>query len=98
MDGIEGFDWDDGNREKCQRHGVSIAEIESVFANDPAVATDPAHSYSEIRMRAVGRSGSGRYIFVVFTIRVRSGQRLIRPISARYMHPKEVQRYEETGP
>jgi uncharacterized protein len=25
------FDWDSGNRKKCQKHGVSIAEIESLF-------------------------------------------------------------------
>jgi uncharacterized DUF497 family protein len=98
MDRIDGFDWDDGNREKCQRHGVSLVEIESVFEEDPAVAIDPAHSHSEVRMRAVGRCRSGRFVFVVFTIRARSGERLIRPISARYMHPKEVRRYEETGP
>ena len=27
-----GFNWDAGNRKKCQKHGVSIAEIESVFS------------------------------------------------------------------
>ena len=26
---FDGFDWDDGNRGKCQMHGVSIKEIES---------------------------------------------------------------------
>jgi hypothetical protein len=26
-----GFDWDTGNWEKCQKHGVSIAEIEAVL-------------------------------------------------------------------
>jgi hypothetical protein len=29
---VSGFDWDDGNRAKCQKHGVSIAEIEALFA------------------------------------------------------------------
>ena len=94
MDGIGGFDWDDGNRAKCTKHGVSIAEIESVFDGEPALATDAEHSQTEIRVRAVGRSASGRYVFLVFTIR----QRLIRPVSARYMHRKELRRYEETGP
>jgi len=28
---VGGFDWDDGNRTKCQRHGVAIAEIEALF-------------------------------------------------------------------
>src|SRR5260221_11446430 len=98
MEGIAGFDWDDGNWEKCTRHGVSIAEVESVLEGAPAIATDPAHSHIEVRMRAVGLAVSGRYVFVVFTVRERLGQRLIRPVSARYMHRKEVRRYEETGP
>ena len=28
---FDGFDWDDGNRDKCQKHGVSIGEIERLF-------------------------------------------------------------------
>lgn len=36
-----------------------------------------------------------RPIFVVFTFREIQEERLIRPISARYMHEKEVQKYEE---
>ena len=29
---FDGFDWDRGNRAKCQKHGLSIALIESLFA------------------------------------------------------------------
>jgi hypothetical protein len=29
------FDWDSGNREKSQKHGVSIADIEAFFAGAP---------------------------------------------------------------
>ena len=37
--------------------------------------------------------------FLVFTLRKRGVETLIRPISARYMHKKEVQHYEkETAP
>jgi uncharacterized DUF497 family protein len=96
METFAGFDWDDGNRQKCQRHGVSIAEIESLFEASPALAIDVSHSEDEERIRAVGRAANGKFVFVVFTIRVRSGQQMIRPISARYMHRKEVRRYEET--
>jgi hypothetical protein len=98
MDPIAGFEWDEGNREKCQKHGVSIAEIESVFEGSPIFATDAGHSLDEVRVRAVGQASSGRFVFVVFTIRRRLGQRLIRPLGARYMHRKEVRRYEETKP
>jgi uncharacterized DUF497 family protein len=47
-----GFDWDGGNRAKCQRHGVSIAEIEALFMGTPRIAPDPKHSEDEDRMIA----------------------------------------------
>jgi len=28
-----GFDWDDGNREKCRKHGMTLAEIEHVLVH-----------------------------------------------------------------
>ena len=51
---VTGFDWDEGNRAKCQKHGVSIAEIEALFRNAPRIAPDPRHSEDEDRMVAVG--------------------------------------------
>jgi uncharacterized DUF497 family protein len=29
------FDWDDGNRTHCRKHGVSIAEIEALLRGTP---------------------------------------------------------------
>ncbi len=92
-----GFDWDDGNRAKCQTHGVTIAEIEFVFANEPLVAPDIRHSVAEDRLVAIGTNERGRRIFVAFTVRVRDGARLIRPISARFMRDKEFLRYAQDG-
>jgi uncharacterized DUF497 family protein len=89
-----GFDWDEGNVEKCQKHGVSVAEIEAVLGSDPAVAPDLKHSAEEDRLIAVGRNREGRPLFVAFTLRIREGRRLVRPVSARYMHQKEAERYE----
>jgi hypothetical protein len=37
-------------------------------------------------------------VFLVFTVRLKGGRRLIRPISARYMHAKEVASYEKENP
>jgi uncharacterized DUF497 family protein len=37
------FDWDDRNREKCQKHGVSIDEIENLFLGQPRIAPDLKH-------------------------------------------------------
>ena len=92
---IDGFDWDRGNRAKCQTHGVSIAEIEELFQNEPRVAPDPKHSQEEDRLLAVGRTSAGRPVLVAFTLRSREGLHLIRPITARYMHGREVVAYEE---
>ena len=75
---------------------MGLDELEEVFAGDLQVYADPAHSQSEARWRAVGRTAAGRTVFFVFTLRERSGVRLARVISARYMHAKEVARYEGT--
>jgi hypothetical protein len=90
----DGFDWDAGNLAKCQKHGVSVAEIEAFLSADPRIAPDIKHSVDEERLMAVGRNSLGRALFVVFTIRKRHGRRLIRPLSARYMHDKEIEGYE----
>ena len=95
---VSGFDWDDGNRAKCQKHGVSPAEVEALFERPLLVLPDDAHSRNETRLRAIGRTVGGRSIFLVFTIRVRGGKRLVRPISARYMHRKEIESYEKANP
>jgi hypothetical protein len=86
---FDGFDWDEGNRAKCRKHGVSLAEIEEALSVVRFVVDDPHRR--EPRYRMVGRTFAGRYVFAVFTMR---GSRL-RPISARYMHAREVARYEQ---
>jgi uncharacterized DUF497 family protein len=92
---VSGFDWDEGNSEKCRKHGVSIAEIESLFHRPFSVVSDTEHSMAEERLIAIGKSEEGRHILIVFTRRERGGETLIRPISARYMHQKEIEYYEE---
>jgi len=51
---VAGFDWDEGNRSKCQKHGVSPAAIEELFRQPIAVLPDPKHSKSEDRFEAIG--------------------------------------------
>jgi uncharacterized DUF497 family protein len=92
---VAGFDWDEGNLAKCQKHGVSVAEIEAVFEHFHRIAPDFAHSIAETRFLAIGSGGGPRPIFVAFTLRRRGGEALIRPISARYMHRKEIANYDE---
>jgi uncharacterized protein len=97
-DAIAGFEWDDGNREKCRKHGVSIAEIEALFMRPLAVRPDAAHSRTEQRFLAVGKGKAGRGIFLIYTLRRRDGKTYIRPISARYMHKKEIEHHEKENP
>ena len=93
---VNGFDWDEGNREKCQKHGLSQKEIEYFFQQKEVYVTpDPKHSDEEERFLAIGPSKKHKPMFVVFTLREVNGETLIRPISARYMHEKEAKRYEE---
>lgn len=89
------FDWDEGNYAKCQSHGLSIPEIEAVFAAMPRIAPTIDPAAIEQRFIAAGRGAGDRPLFAVFTLR-RSGEHMtIRPISARYMHSKEIVRYEQ---
>jgi len=91
---IEGFDWDDGNsRKSVDKHGVSHAEAEQVFLNEPLLLLDDAkHSGEEPRFHALGQTDEGRLLHISFTLRAEN--RRIRVISARVMHRKERERYE----
>ncbi|ODT74593.1 MAG: hypothetical protein ABS76_36575 [Pelagibacterium sp. SCN 64-44] len=92
---IDGVQWDDGNRDKCQKHGVSLAEIEFVLMSATLmVLPDPFPD--EARLRGVGKTAEGRYVFLVWTERQSGGLNLLRPISARYMHRKEIEHYERS--
>lgn len=86
--------WDAGNWPKCSKHGLGKIDVESVFEGDVYIFDDPHPRKIETRMRAVGRVRDGRHVFVVFTMRVRAGITFIRPISARYMHKKEIAHHE----
>ena len=75
---VPSFEWDRGNREKCQKHGLSIAEIEFIFQGRPRIAPDTRHSKEEDRLIAVGETEEGRAVFVAFTLRHKNGQTFIR--------------------
>lgn len=95
MTKVNGFDWDAGNRAKCRKHGVPLAAIEAPFRHPHRVFPDVAHSDAETRLLAIGTGGGTRHIFIAFTLRQRGADLLIRPISARYMHAKEVAHYAQ---
>jgi uncharacterized protein len=93
-----GFDWDKGNRAKCEKHGLSVATIGGLFTRPLAILPDAAHSQREDRFRAIARTGKGRGVFIIFTLRRKGDELLIRPISARYMHKKEIEAFEKENP
>ena len=41
-----GFDWDDGNRSKCEKHGLSQDEIQSLFLRPVLILPDKPNSLS----------------------------------------------------
>jgi uncharacterized DUF497 family protein len=87
LERIVGFDWDAGNRRKNEAHGVGQSEAEQVFFNFPLIVPDPAHSQSEPRYHALGRTDTGRLLHITFTLR--RELTLIRMISARPASRKE---------
>ena len=94
LSSVTGFNWDDGNARKNEKHGVSMAEAEQVFFNSPLLLLeDAAHSRQEPRLHALGKTDDGRALHITFTLRQSS--LLIRVISARDMHRKERAIYEQ---
>jgi uncharacterized DUF497 family protein len=92
---VTGFDWDAGNARKSEeKHSVSRFEAEQVFFNQPLlVLADQKHSQNEERYHALGKSEDARLLHITFTLR--SADTLIRVISARDMHRKERNIYEQ---
>ena len=91
---VKGFEWDEGNARKNEKHGVSMAEAEQVFFNAPLlVLEDSKHSRREPRFHALGESDDRRPLHITFTLR-HAGEK-IRVISARDMHRKERAIYEK---
>jgi uncharacterized protein len=93
LERIVGFDWDEENARKNEKHGVSQSEAEQTFFDVRLLmVADPGHSADEPRYHALGATLDGRRLHVTFTLRG-DGTR-IRVISAREMHRKERQIYE----
>jgi uncharacterized DUF497 family protein len=91
---VDGFDWDDGNWPKCGKHGVAKEEIESLFDGFVDVFPAKEGAAGETRYAAIGVTEAGRHVFLAFTLRQSEGLTRVRPISARFMHEKEIRHYE----
>jgi uncharacterized DUF497 family protein len=89
-----GFDWDEGNLRKNEKHGVTKADVEQAFLNKPLIVVeDLKHSQKEPRFQALGRTDANRCLHITFT--ERGDGALIRPISARAASRKERKIYEQ---
>ena len=88
------FQWDRGNIDKnFNKHNVTIQEAEEVFSRELLVTyEDVKHATdNEKRFQGLGKTKTGRRLFVAFTIR----RNAIRVISIRDMKKKERQAYEQ---
>lgn len=93
---VNGFNWDQGNLKKCEKHGLNRKMIEDFFNSSIWVAPDMKHSSQEERFFAIGICiENQKPMIVVFTYRFLKTKKLIRPISARYMHKREAKKYEQ---
>ncbi|KKQ27097.1 MAG: hypothetical protein US48_C0024G0013 [Candidatus Levybacteria bacterium GW2011_GWA2_37_36] len=88
------FEWDEGNKDKPKKHGVTIGEAEEAFFDDNKVVfSDWIHSAKEKRFTLLGKTRRERLLNIIYTIR----RKKIRIITARDINGKEVQLYEKAA-
>ena len=62
------LDWDSGNTRHIARHGITAAEVEEIFAHDPAdIGFETMEG--EGRWTVIGHTNSLRFLVVVWTMR-----------------------------
>jgi uncharacterized DUF497 family protein len=88
LDEINGFDWDVANVGHILRHTVTPFEVEEAAGSRHV--TIPAKTVEgEKRWTLFGKTVSGRYLVVVFTIR----RKLFRTVTAYEMNIAERRKY-----
>jgi uncharacterized DUF497 family protein len=92
---LQGFLWDDANREKNQvKHKVTGQEAEEVFFDSSyLLLKDILHSGKEHRFNIIGVTKTRRLLAIAFTVR----NNLVRIISARPTSRRERALYEKTS-
>ena len=88
MGEIERFDWDTADVGHILHHAVTPSEVEEV-AGRPHMTVPAQTVKGEQRWKLFGRTASGRYLVVVFTIR----RKLFRTVIAYEMNAAERRRY-----
>jgi uncharacterized DUF497 family protein len=87
-DQIDGFDWDAANVGHILRHAVTPFEVEDA-AGRPRVVIPAKAMKGKSRWKLFGKTTSGRYLVVVFTIR----RKLFRTVTAYEMNIVERRKY-----
>ena len=89
------FEWDENkNAINRAKHGISFEEAETVFYDpDALVIPDPEHSMDEERFILLGFSARARMLVVCHCYR--SGEGVIRIISARKATTTEARQYNQ---
>jgi uncharacterized DUF497 family protein len=87
------FEWDRRTAERnLRKHGVSLKEAVSVFADpEELMIDDPDHSFGEDRFVSIGHSALGRLLVVGYTER---GSKIRLIFARRATMPERVD-YEE---
>lgn len=87
---VRGFDWDEANLGKLEKHHVAQEEAEEIFYSAPLIDEGAYEKKGEKRYRCLGITTNGRYLAAFFTVR----RGLIRNISVRSMRRQERKLYE----
>ena len=84
--------WDEPKRrENIKKHGLDLADLESVFDQPMISVEDARQSYGELRVQSLDMR-QGRVVFLVWTPR---GDEAAHIISCRYADRKETDAYFE---
>jgi uncharacterized DUF497 family protein len=83
------FEWDDGNVEHIERHGVTPQEVEEALLDSRRHGTGAYSTAGERRSAVVGATEDGRILFIVYTWR--HGR--IRVVTARDADQAQRRRY-----
>jgi len=85
---VNRFDWDAWNAGHIEeRHGLSPAEVEEIFYNNPVVRRVRGG-----RLAAYGQTDEGRYLTVIFHLKPGG---VIRVVTARDMNKWERRYYRQ---
>jgi uncharacterized DUF497 family protein len=83
------FEWDDGNLDHIDIHGVSAEEAEEALLDPRRLRVPSQHEADEPRWAVLGETEGGRILFVVYTTRANR----IRVVTARNATRTERRRY-----